>query len=344
MQAVTVSSLEQSPPEWAKPLGAVLLYPAWLLAFDWALNRYHASASPVMAVAAVATMLLVGSVPVLAARALLRMRGSSGSILARGMLYLMFTAPSLFTLTLTLTRVFGMTQRHVQIGVWLAAWLAVGLVLYFRVERSSSVAAARPVRWLRIVHGCAALCLLCGFLLAHLSNHLLAMVSVEMHRQVMNWLRLWYRSDWVEPGLLALLLTMIGTGVPMVLHYSRQRMDGFRVVQAATGIYVAVFICSHVAAVLIGRSRGVETDWYFAAGPNSLLDGTSLLSRLIPHYVCGTFFFIVHVACGLRVVLLQHGVRWAVGNRVAYGVTAAGVAITTVIVAALLGWHFDTAG
>jgi hypothetical protein len=144
--------------------------------------------------------------------------------------------------------------------------------------------------------------------------------------------------------LLTLLLIMIATGVPLVLRHSRQRLDAFRVVQLATGAYVAAFICSHVIAVLNGRRLGIETDWFFAAGPASLLDGTSLLGRLIPHYLFGTLSLIVHVACGLRIVLLQHGVPALVSNRALYGIASAGTAITVVIMAALLGVHIKAPG
>jgi hypothetical protein len=83
----------------------------------------------------------------------------------------------------------------------------------------------------------------------------------------------------------------------------------------------------------------VEIDWSFAAGPASLLDGTSLLSRLIPHYFFATFCLALHVACGLRVVLLQHGVPRLLVHRVFYGLAVAGLAGTAVITAALLGFH-----
>jgi hypothetical protein len=58
----------------------------------------------------------------------------------------------------------------------------------------------------------------------------------------MKFLRLWYRSDWVQPILLALVVVLIGTGIPLVIQHSRRRMDGFRVIQAATGVYLGVYL------------------------------------------------------------------------------------------------------
>jgi hypothetical protein len=328
---------------WILPLTAVVIYPGFLLSFDAAINAHHESGSTFMAVGAVLAMLLAGSIPVLAIRALLLTRHDAGPVLARGMLYVMFATPSLFSLTVTLTRLAGVRQLAGLVTLWVSAWLAIGLMLYVRRGRSTSQERERQVTRLRVVHGVTALCLLCGFLLAHLANHSLAIWSADLHGVAMDWLRGWYRSDWIEPVLLALMLVMIGTGIPMVAHYSRQRMDAFRVVQAATGVYMAVFICSHVVAVLNGRRVGLDTNWAFAAGPASLLDGTSLLGRLIPHYVCGTHSLILHVACGLRVVLLQHGATQMLVNRAVYGLASVAVVVTVLIAAALMGLHVGVA-
>ena len=59
--------------------------------------------------------------------------------------------------------------------------------------------------------------------------------------------------------------------------------------------------------------------------------------RLVPHYALGVFCALVHLACGLRVVLLAHGWRPAVVNR-AWRVGLAASAVTAaLIVAGLCG-------
>jgi succinate dehydrogenase/fumarate reductase cytochrome b subunit len=325
---------------WKLPWLATVAYPGFLLGFDFALNGYRKSGSVLLALVAVSAIALAGAASVLAVNALLRMRDEPGAVLTRALIYLMCSVPSLFSLSNTLSRLAGI-GREAFIGAWVVAWLAVGLLLYVKKGSDPSPAPARSVAKLRVVHGATALAVLCAFLLAHLTNHVLATWSPELHTIVLKSLRVWYRSNWVEPVLLTLMLVMIVTGVPMVLHYSRQRMDAFRVVQAATGVYVGVFLCSHVIAVLNGRRLGVETDWYFAAGPNSLLEGAALLSRLIPHYFFGAFFAIVHVACGLRIVLLKHGASNTVGNRAVYALSGVGLIVTLTITAALLGFHVE---
>lgn len=332
--------MERVMQSWMLPWVVVVVYPGLILSFDRAINGYHESGSLLLAAAAVLTMAAAASIPALATRALLIMRDDPGKVLTRGVLYVMFASSSLFSLALSLARMADI-QRPGFIALWVATWFAVGVMLYLRGERSAPTQPEGQVTRLRIVHGVTALTLLCGFLLAHLINHDLAVWSVELHGSVMTWLRQWYRSEWVEPVLLALMLIMIGTGIPMVRHYARQRMNAFRIVQTATGVYVGVFICSHVTAILRARYGGVETDWFFASG-TSLLNGAPMSSRLIPHYAFGTFFLILHIACGLRVVLVQHGLGKVFANRALYGATSAGVVVVALAMAALLGFHIET--
>jgi succinate dehydrogenase/fumarate reductase cytochrome b subunit len=340
MSSVTVASERQivrSLPMWLPPLMGAVLYPGFILLFPWAMAGFRESGSLLLAALALVVILLASAVPVLAARALILMRHEEGHVLVRGMLYLMFALPSLFTLSVSVTRIAGVGD-HVS-AIWISAWLAIGATLYFRQERDQPKARTADISRVRILHGVTALVVLVGFVIAHLINHDLAAWSVQLHIDAMNSLRVWYRSVWVEPVLLALLFVMICTGVPMVAHYSRGRADVFRVIQMATGVYVGVFLCSHVLATLATRARGLETDWFFAAGPTSLLDARGLGARLIPHYFYGVLALIVHVACGLRIVLLKHGVTTRVTNSMLYGLAVIGVIVTATSMAALLGFH-----
>jgi hypothetical protein len=183
------------------------------------------------------------------------------------------------------------------------------------------------------------MCLLLGFLIAHLANHDLAIWSVKLHRVAMEWLRLWYRSEWIEPVLLTLFAVMIATGVPMVVQHSRRGADAFRIAQMATGVYLGLFLCAHVVAVLGGRSAGIETDWRFATGDNGLLDGRGML---IPYYIYATFFMSLHVGCGLRIVLVKHGVAETIANRAVYTVAGAGAIVTMLIAIAAFGFHVQS--
>lgn len=319
------------------PVIGAIAYPQLISAFQWAVRAYRESADWPMVLLAFLLMLMAVSIPLMSAMALFHMRHQDGPALTRGILYLTFTVPSLFTLSISLSGLAGVGEQLPLI--WAAGWGVAAAVVYLRGDSCAPVARGAGVARLRVVHGATALVLLLGFLIAHVINHDLALWSVSLHGTAMDWLRVWYRSAWVEPVLLGLLVVMICTGVPMVAHHSRWRMDAFRVAQLASGVYLGVFLCSHVLATLNARRLGIETGWEFAAGPASLLDGAGLRGRLIPHYFLSTFCLILHVACGLRVVLLQHGVAKVVGNRVFYGLAGVSVVIAGSSLAALLGFH-----
>ncbi len=325
---------------WALPLTAVLLYPACIIAAAHCINSFHQDGGPIAALCGLLALLLAASVPLFALRALLLFRSNNGHGLMRGALYVMFSTAPLFSLMYSLARLVHIDQNYDAFSaVWIGSWIAVGFVLNFHRIGEAPIADSRSTAALRILHGVTALCVLCGFLVAHLINHDLAVWSVKLHGAVMKFLRLWYRSEWVEPTLLAALVVMIGTGIPMVARYSRRPADGYRVLQMATGVFVGIFLCSHVIATLIGRHHGLETDWSFAAGPTSLLDGVGIRDRLIPHYFFAVLFLCVHVGSGVRIVLLHHGAKPVLANRALCGFAIVGLIVTALAAAALLGFH-----
>src|SRR3546814_6394604 len=56
------------------------------------------------------------------------------------------------------------------------------------------------------------------------------------------------------------------------------------------------------------RFLGIPTDCYFAIGAPTGLIYDAWNIRLLPHYALGVFFVLSHIASGLRVVLMAHGV------------------------------------
>jgi succinate dehydrogenase/fumarate reductase cytochrome b subunit len=322
---------------WLLPLAGVVVYPMAIASFSRAITAYREIGELSIAAAAAVLMLLVAaSVPAAAARALILIHPDdlTNLVLTRSLLYLMFAVSPLHVLSVLLAAKTGMVQHHG--AIWVSTWAMTGLVLYLGKKRNTSTAPGSAIVWLRIIHGTASLCLLLGFLVAHLINHELAIWSVKLHGSAMESLRLWYRADYVEPALFMLLLVMIATGAPLAANHSRGRTDAFRIVQMATGVYVAVFLCAHILAVLGARSVGVETDWFFATGPDGLLDGRGML---IPYYIFAVFFVTLHIGCGLRLVLLKHGVADVTANKTFYVVAAAGLVVTASIAIAALGFH-----
>jgi len=77
---------------------------------------------------------------------------------------------------------------------------------------------------------------------------------------------------------------------------------------------------------------GIWTDWNFAIGAPTGLIHDAWNIRLLPHYALGVFFVLSHLASGLRVVLIAHGVDRPAANRL----WGAGVAISAVTSAAII--------
>jgi succinate dehydrogenase/fumarate reductase cytochrome b subunit len=93
----------------------------------------------------------------------------------------------------------------------------------------------------------------------------------------------------------------------------RAHADWFATLQISTGAYLMVFLLSHVSAVFRARLlRHTDTDWNWLSGGELLTDPWS--ARLVPYYFVAVIALAVHVACGLRVIAIGHGMRVARGN------------------------------
>ncbi len=90
-------------------------------------------------------------------------------------------------------------------------------------------------------------------------------------------------------------------------------------------------------ATLVGRRHGLDTNWFFAA----LLDG-SMLARLIPHYIWAPFLAMLHAGCGLRGVLLHHGMPQPAVHKVFKAMCWMGFFASAAAGAALLGVHLTS--
>jgi len=178
------------------------------------------------------------------------------------------------------------------------------------------------------------------FLVPHIANHLTAIWSIDGHKTVMRVLRHVYRTDIVQPLLLALVTFQIASGVALWRARMRIEADLFGTMQTAAGIYLAVFIVSHLIAVFVlGRMvMKVDTDFLFASGaPTGLLyDAWNV--RLIPHYSLAVWALFVHLACGLR-VLLSHGISISAANRFAWSMIGLGAAVAATIILSMCGLH-----
>ena len=153
-----------------------------------------------------------------------------------------------------------------------------------------------------------------------------------------------YRAKAIEPILVGLFLFQVGSGLCLAFRHMAKPMDRFRAFQIASGMYLAFYVLGHMDSVFVYARLflGIDTDWGFATGapPGLIKDPWNI--RLVRHYARGVFFVLAHLSSGLRVVLLAHGLRKVVADRLMIGGSVAGGIVSALIILAMCGMriHF----
>ena len=254
----------------------------------------------------------------------------------RRILHFAFATPPFYTISVLVTYKSGVGHWHPYLWYGITTIVTL-LFFYFSTKGPINQGEARvqPLnRWWRLGHGIAALLIIMAFVLFHLSNHLLALISVEWHTTVMEFFRRWYRADFVEPFLLGIFLILLVSGIRMVWHYTQNQGDFYRTLQTCSGFYLSVFLCTHVMAVFVARLEGVDTDWVFAVGPDGLLYGFIML---FPYYTLATFLVLVHASLGLRQILKDKNWDAKLVNRLFYGLLWVSIVVSVLISMATMG-------
>lgn len=220
-----------------------------------------------------------------------------------------------------------------QLMAWYVAAALTALAAFVPGSETRTASTAR----FRPVHAGSAL-VLATFALAHIFNHSVAIVSLEANRTVLTALRLAYRQDVAQTILIAAVAVQVFTGLAMVWKYYLRRAAPLRNLQLISGLYLAVFLISHLITVFTTRSRGIDTDFVWAShAPGGLLASLSSVS-LLPRYSLAVLAVFVHLACQARWNLgrvLSH----SAARVVSYSVMALGVATSFVIGLAACGVH-----
>src|SRR3954449_5534792 len=308
------------------PAAAAICYPFLLRAFHAVVGTQAAAPSPLAIVGAASILAVAFVVPFLAFTLACRPAADPG---ARRLAYAGVAAPTLYVFL-------GVVQALVSSPipdeiVWCVLWLAIALWLQ---TARNPVAATLPAvgRW-RVVHGITA-AVLSLYVAFHLANHLFGLIGPDAHAAVMKIGRVVYRSGMGEPLLVAAKLFQIGTGLFLAWRWSAAAQDFQRTYQVASGAYLSVYILGHMNSVFVyARSfLGIPTDWNFAIGAPTGLIRDAWNIRLLPHYALGAFFVLSHLASGLRVVLIAHGVDQHNADRL-WGVC---VAMSAIVAAAII--------
>jgi hypothetical protein len=343
-----LSGLHERQHLWPVPAVAALFYPAALFAlyrsFDLYRDAAQASERLQSAAAVGVALLLAYGVPALAfavAYHLGRVGGPS-SRRARMTAHLAVASPPLFTLIGVAFYLMGVPNGDYVL--WGLTWIPLA-VLTVAGTRTRAATKSEPHRLtspaLRTVHGISAVTILVIFLMPHIANHLTAIWSVDAHMTVMRTLRHIYRAELVQPLLVVLFIFQIASGLFLWRERMTVQADLFGTLQTAAGIYLAIYLVSHMIAVFVlGRTvMKVDTDFLFATGAPAGLLHDPWNVRLIPHYSLAVWALFIHLGCGLRGVLLSHRTSVSAANASAWGMVGLGAAIAATIIVSMCRLH-----
>jgi hypothetical protein len=221
-----------------------------------------------------------------------------------------------------------------QLVAWYVTAACVGLAAF--LPYSSSVSAVSSSKF-RQTHATSAI-VLATFALAHVVNHSVAIVSLEMNRVVLNALRLVYRENIAQAVLIAAVAVQVITGLTMVWKYYLRRATPLRNLQLVSGLYLAVFLVTHLITVFTTRRSGIDTDFVWAShAPGGLLASFSSVS-LLPRYSLAVLAVFVHLACQAR-WNLSRLMSQSAARTASYSVMALGAATTLIVALAACGVH-----
>ena len=258
---------------------------------------------------------------------------------ARSVAHLAFATPSLYV---GFENVAGVLRAPSAGPIaWSIFWALVAMMVLLGPRSSPIAVAMTPVghRRLGLAHGVSASAILLLFVGPHIVNHVAGFWNGPIHIEIMNAVRRVYRDDIVQPILLALIGFQILSGTALARRRMRMPSDFLGTVQTMSGVYVGVYFLAHMTAVFAARYAGTDTNWTWLTRPNDSMLVTLSNLRLIAHYWVGPIAIFTHVACGLRMVLLQHDISPATADRLALALITVGVVASSVILVALLNIH-----
>jgi succinate dehydrogenase/fumarate reductase cytochrome b subunit len=219
------------------------------------------------------------------------------------------------------------------LGVWYLLWIGLAIMVAAEQPRAPRPLPARPSR-LAFAHGCSA-AIITLFGVAHLTNHLAGLGGGALHTTVMAALRPIYRAAPFEAVLLAAIAFQIVSGLRLLRPHAERGHSWWATAQTSSGVYMALFFCSHLTAALRARwLRGIDTNWHWLTADSMLSDPWS--ARLAPYYFLAVIAFGVHAGLGLRYVLRGRGWSPAAADRAGLLPTAVAAIAAIAIMTALL--------
>ncbi|MFO1402333.1 MAG: hypothetical protein U1F30_14170, partial [Steroidobacteraceae bacterium] len=174
------------------------------------------------------------------------------------------------------------------------------------------------------------------FVLFHVGNQLTGLSGPDTYDQLMKLGRVVYRSSIVEALLVTLIFVQLASGLYLLWRDAAGPQDRLRTLQLASGTYLIFFLLSHLNATLVFGRRVLhgDTGWAFATGgPGGLVHA----ERLVPYYGFAVLFALLHLALGVRRLLLKTHVRRARADAFVVVTGVLGAAIALAILAGMFG-------
>jgi len=330
---------------------AALLYPFTLKGFNAAVT-YIAEGHPGsfdlswQSLSAAVCLALAFAIPLIAMLAAMSFSGISrptaAQLRAKRAALLAVAAPTLFTF---IGVVLYMLHDPVpDTWLWVACWsIVLARLLWSDNDAPARFSARHVPAPLRAAHGVSAFVLVMIFLALHIANHLTFPAGAETYDAVMKMFRHVYRTEILQPLVVALFLFQVGTGLFFVWRETAAPSDRFRTFQIASGVYLAFYVLGHMDSVFIFARTylGIDTGWGFATGAPTGLVKDPWNIRLVPHYWLGVFFVLSHLAAGVRAVIMAHGVSKTFADRFMVSGAVVGAVFATVIMLGMCGMRVE---
>jgi len=331
-------------PMLAPPLAA-LLYPFALKGFNASITHIPEGAAGAFALSwlsAVMYLALAFATPLIGVLAAMSLSGigrpTAAQLRAKRTALLAVAAPTLFTFAGVV--LYMLHDPVPDTWLWVACWaIALAVLLPSDSGAPARVTGRLVPAPLRVAHGVSALALVMVFLALHIANHLMFPAGAGTYDAVMKVFRRVYRTDILQPVVVALFLFQIGTGLFFVWRQTAAPTDRFRTFQMASGVYLAFYVLGHIDSVFIFARTylGIDTGWSFATGAPTGLVKDPWNIRLVPHYWLGVFFVLTHLAAGTRAVIMAHGVSKAFADQFMVGSAVIAGVVATVIMLGMCG-------
>ncbi|MCP5382740.1 MAG: hypothetical protein H6912_10290 [Kordiimonadaceae bacterium] len=222
-------------------------------------------------------------------------------------------------------------------GFWVIFWGLLCILCFMEAEKHSGATVEEnpnsPFMKLRTAHGISAIIIII-FALVHLSNHLSGLAGGETHWNMMKTLRTAYRNPVIETILISAIAFQVASGTTLAWQATKFRKELIPTVQLASGIFLLCFFGSHLSAVFRTRLlNGNETDWTWLTSSSLLTDDWN--ARLVGYYWLGVIALGIHVASGLRYILLSRGANEKTGRTVFIGINIGMILISSLIMIGL---------